>query len=416
MRVYLSNVGCKLNQAEVEALGRAFAASGHEVVASLQAAEVHVVNSCTVTGRAARDSRKTARRGRAANPGMRTVLTGCHATYDPSEASRLDGVDLVVGNREKERLVELVEEALPGLSPPALVMSAVPRPRTRVAVKIQDGCPMHCAFCVIPMTRGASSSRPLAEVVAEVRRLVAVGAPEVVLTGVQISSYRHDGRRLADVVRAVLAETAVPRLRLSSLAPWEVEGELLGLWSDRRLCRHLHMSLQSGCTATLRRMRRPYTASEYAGALARVRAAVPGVAVTTDVIVGFPGETDDEFSASLAFVAAAGFARVHVFPFSPRRGTRAAGMDDRVEDEVKRTRMAAMLEAARAAEQRFQAAHVGIDAEVLWEERRGRRWVGLTDTYLRVALVSREDLGGEATRVRLAAVDAGILVAEALEA
>ncbi len=406
MRVHLTHLGCKLNQAEIERLGRDFVAAGHQVVGSLAEADLHVVNSCTVTQGAAKGSRQEAgraRRGAAEGNGrtIRTVLTGCYATGSPAEAARLAGVDLVVPNPDKERLVSLVHAAFPEFREheqdepiPCASRSQAAAGNTRALVKIEDGCNMRCSFCIIPSTRGAQRSRPAPEILAEVRALLGRGFREIVITGVQISAYRWEGLRLADLVREILAGTGVPRLRLTSIAPWDLDERLLDLWrgwredaahpAGRRLCRHLHLSLQSGATPTLRRMRRPYTAESYLALLATVRAAVPGVALTTDVIVGFPGETEEEFAASLATVEAAGFARVHVFPFSARPGTAAAAMPDQVEPGFRKKRMERMLAAAERAEQAFRGAHLGERTTVLWEKPKDGMGQGLTDHYLRV--------------------------------
>ncbi len=402
VRVHLTNLGCKLNQAESEALARRFAAAGHRLVPTLEEADLHVVNSCTVTHVAARDSRKAARRGGRLERRVRTVLTGCHVAADPQGAAALAGVDLVVPNHEKELLVERVHEAFPeaavlGAEGPAPV-PYVPLAfgNSRALVKIEDGCDMACAFCVIPATRGRQRSRPADEVVREVAALAAGGFAEVVVTGVQISSYRDGATGLYELVARLLAETEVPRLRLTSIAPWQFDPRLLELFAGGRLCRHVHLSLQSGCDATLKRMRRPYDGRRFAGLVREIRAAVPGVAVTTDVIAGFPGETDGEFERSLELCRRLEFARLHAFPFSVRPGTAAAAMPNQLPDAVKRRRMAALLEVARDGRRRFERGQIGAVTEALWERRREGRWQGTTDNYLRV--VSAD--GGAASPAR----------------
>jgi len=416
VRVYFTNLGCKLNQAEIESFARDFLAAGHEVVGSLSEAELHVVNSCTVTQTAARSSRKAAGRGRRSGPGtLRTVLTGCYAS-DPTSAARLAGVDLVVPNADKDRLLERVHAAFPDAVPEtAEAESGIPVPyvplpfgNTRALLKVEDGCNMRCAFCIIPQTRGRQRSRPPAELIAEARSLTAAGYRELVVTGVQISAYRWEGKGLFELATALLRESGAPRLRLTSIAPWDLDERLLTLWSDRRssslLCRHLHLSLQSGATATLRRMRRPYTADAYARLLDRVRAAIPGVAVTTDVIVGFPGETAAEFEESLAFVESAAFAKIHAFPFSPRPGTEAAALPDPVHPTVLHERMERMLATAAQAETAFRRAALGQRATVLWERPRNGMGQGLTDNYIRVFSPAGAALWNRFSEVELAAV------------
>jgi len=409
MRVFLSNLGCKLNQAELEQLGRRFLAAGHQLVGSLVEADLHVLNSCTVTHVAARDSRKLARRGRRLNPALRTVLTGCYVDSDPGEAARLAGVDLVVPNRDKDRLLERIREefradpSVPGAVGPVPV-PYVPLEfgNSRALVKVEDGCNMRCSFCIIPLMRGSQRSRPLPEILDEVRALAAGGYQEVVITGVQISSYRWQAQGLFELTQTLVEQTEIPRLRLTSIAPWQFDRRLLDLFSSQRLCRHLHLSLQSGSSDTLRRMRRPYAADEFADLVDHLRRQISSIAITTDVIVGFPGESDAEFEESLDFARQVGFARLHAFPYSARSGTEAADLPQQVPSGVKRERMQRMLAVARESQRQFERAHVQTTAEVLWEYRRNGAWHGMTDNYLRVVLESDDDLAHRITPVQLA--------------
>ena len=410
MRIYLTNLGCKLNQAELEKLGRKFLAAGHEVVQRLEDADVQVVNTCTVTHGAARTSRKVARRGRRRNPSLKTVLTGCYVNEDPERAANLNAVDLVVPNQRKDELVDAVEEAFgSGVSAPALPIPYVPLSfgNTRGLVKVEDGCNMRCSFCIIPFTRGRQQSRPLEDCVAEVRALAEGGYREVVVTGVQISSYRSDGDRLFDLVEAMLKETPVERLRLTSIAPWQLDRRLLGLFENRRLCRHFHFSLQSGSSETLRRMRRPYSAEQYRDLVEEVRGEIPGVAITTDVIVGFPGETSAEFEESLEFVEEMSFAKAHIFPYSSRPGTAASELPDPVDVPLIKERMGRMLAVAKQGEEQFWAAQLGSLEPVLFEASKGGIWQGLTDNYVRVYAESEDSLFNRLLPARLTALTEG---------
>ena len=410
MRVFLTNLGCKLNQAELESLARKFLAEGHQIVGDLAAADLHVVNSCTVTHVAARDSRKIARRGRRLNPEMRTVLTGCYVDSDPAEARALAGVDLVVPNADKDNLLDRIRLAFPANLPDPVPTHQLPYAplefgNSRALVKIEDGCNMPCAFCIIPSTRGAQRSRAPQEIVSEVRGLAGAGFQEIVLTGVQISSYRFDGLRLYDLTTLLLDTTDVPRVRLTSIAPWQFDFRLLDLVSSGRVCRHFHLSLQSGCDRTLERMRRPYTSAEFAELVTSIRRAVPGVALTTDLIIGFPGETDSEARSSLRFTEEIGFARIHAFPYSVRKGTEAAEMSEQVPYDLKRDRMAAALELARTSERHFLHEQIGTETQVVFERTRGAGRMGTSDNYLRVFSETPGSVGTSVESVRIDRVE-----------
>ncbi|MEE2776833.1 MAG: MiaB/RimO family radical SAM methylthiotransferase [Acidobacteriota bacterium] len=403
MRVFLSNLGCKLNQSETDSFARRFLAHGHEVVGSLAVADLHVVNSCTVTHLAARDSRKAARRGARQGSGVRTVLTGCYASAAQVEARGLSGVDLVVPNADKDRLVELVEQRF-GIesAAPTVPASFVPLSfgPTRALLKVEDGCGMACSFCIIPSTRGPQRSRPIDEVVAEAQNLERAGYREIVVTGVQISAYRDDGLRLPGLLERLLDATRSCRFRLTSIAPWDFAPDLVELLQHPRVCRHVHLSLQSGSESVLTRMRRPYSPQAYSGLVAQLRREVAGIAVTTDVIVGFPGETDVEFEESRRFVAELEFSRVHAFTYSAREETSAAALPDPVAHATKKERMQRMLSTARAGAAHFLDLQAGLIGTALWEEQRRGRWRGMTGNYVRVFVDSANDLRGLLTPVR----------------
>ncbi len=419
MKIYLSTLGCKLNESELEAWTRRFAQDGNEIVATPAEAEVCVLNTCAVTHIAARKSRQLARQLARANPAARIVLTGCFADIAPAEARALPNVALLVPSADKDRLAGIAAERLAigdlkagiedwdSLVPSPEVSLPASHLRTRAFVKVQDGCNMRCAYCIIPLARGDSRSRSRAAIVAEVQALVAQGYNEIVLTGVQISAYRAS---LRDLVAAILAETNTPRLRLTSIAPWDLDETLLDLFHDPRLCRHLHLSLQAGCDAVLRRMRRPYTTAQFAQAVELARAKIPEVGITTDVIVGFPGETETEFAESAAFVERMQFARVHVFPFSPRAGTVAATLPAQVAPAIKEARARTMQVVADASQRAFAQTLIGRVVHVLWETQTAGMWSGYTDNYVRVEAASGNDLRNRFTRARVVrALPEGVL-------
>ncbi len=417
MRVCLTNLGCKLNQAELEHLARDFADAGYLVTGDLAQADLHVVNTCTVTHVAARDSRKVARRGRRLNPAIRTVLTGCYVASDPQEARRSTGADLIVPNHEKADLLAAVETAFPEVARPQIATDRDPPyappefGNARALVKIEDGCNMPCAFCIIPQTRGRQRSRAPEAILDEVTRLTEAGFPEVVVTGVQISAYRHRGGGLYELTTRLLEETGTRRLRLTSIAPWQFDRRLLGLFDTGRLCRHFHLSLQSGSDRTLERMKRPYSTSAFRALLGHIRDRVPNVAITTDVIAGFPGESESDFEAGLEFVRTAGFARVHVFPYSPRPGTTAATMAGQVDPDVRKNRVRRLLAVASEAERTFVGNSIGQTAEVLWEARKNGAWRGTSDNYIRVVARSDRELSRQLTRSRIIGRNGDVAVA-----
>lgn len=400
MKIYLDTIGCRLNQSEIETMARQFRVAGHEIVASPEHAELAVVNTCAVTNDAASVSRSKIRQiGRA---GVKEIIaTGCWATLQPAQATNLPNILRVVPNDRKDDLVPDILNLQPetfDLEP----ISRQPLPglhrRTRAFIKVQDGCDNHCTFCITTVARGESRSRPVADVILDIQSALDGGTNEIVLTGVHLGSWGQDlspslktasGSHLRDLIQVILRETDAPRLRLSSLEPWDLDADFFSLWTDSRLMPHLHLPLQSGCGSTLRRMARKTTPESFRRLVAAARDVMPHVAITTDIIAGFPGETEDEFAESLAFVQEMNFAGGHVFTYSSRPGTGAAKMKGQVAPELRKKRNHILREALDQSERNYRQQFIGQTMSVLWESTSemgewGWQMEGLTGNYLRV--------------------------------
>jgi threonylcarbamoyladenosine tRNA methylthiotransferase MtaB len=391
--VALDCLGCKLNQAEVQQLTGHLAAAGYRIVPPEEKADIYILNTCTVTHIADRKSRQLLRQARRRHPAAQLVAIGCYAGRAANELARIEGVELVLDNEQKWRLPELLEAAGPRKKPPAAPESPdYSRQRTRAFLRVQDGCRNFCAYCIVPLVRSREASVPAAEVLAQVRERLAAGFMEVVLTGTEIGAYASEGIALKGLLERILAETDIPRLRLSSLQPHQITTGLAGLWKNPRLCPHFHLSLQSGSDAVLKRMKRRYHTEDYRRAVALIRESIPDVAITTDVIVGFPGETDTEFRQTYDFCRRIKFARIHVFPYSPRPGTAAADLPQQIAEQVKKERSRQMLSLAKESSQGFQQQFLSRTLEVLWEQQANGIWSGLTGNYIKVYTKSSNDL------------------------
>lgn len=403
-RVALASLGCKLNQAEIESLTRQFAEAGYELVSPAEEADVYVLNTCTVTHTADSKSRHLLRLAHSRNPDARLVAIGCYAERAPQKLAGIEGVELVVSNEHKNNLLRLLREEgyLDNPVDTEAGQGYGNGHRTRSFIKIQDGCNNFCSYCIVPLVRGSETSVPAGQVVSDISQRVAAGVKEVVLTGTEVGSYDGGGINLTNLLKRILVETDIVRLRLSSLQPQEVSPELIGLWRDSRLCPHFHLSLQSGSNTVLGRMKRQYSTDDYQRAVSQIRDIVSEAAITTDVMVGFPGETEEEFGESLDYCRQMEFARIHVFPFSPREGTGAADMTRLVADKIKDRRSREMLALAKESAHNFNARFLGSTRPVLWEKRSGDRvWSGLTDNYIKVYAESTEDLTNKLLMVKL---------------
>ena len=402
MQVRLESIGCRLNIGEIDAMARGLAAAGHRVVGPGSAADLCILNTCTVTAVASRKSRHLIRQLKRANPTAAVIVTGCDAELAPSEIADI-GVDLVIGNTNKERLLELAEaEGLlyrTSADPDAQVLfEPGDSTRTRAFLKVQDGCDNRCTFCVVTIARGAGRSVPADTVVNEICELQQLGYREVVLSGVHLGSYGHDlGDRhgLQHLIKRLLTESGIERLRLSSLEPWDLDAGFFEAFSNPRLLPHLHLPLQSGCDETLKRMARRTSRAEFSTLVAGARRKVPEIAISSDIIVGFPGETDEEFEQSIDLVEELAFSRLHIFRYSRRDGTPAAKMGAHVRGPVARERSRRMHALAADLERRFNSTLVGCTADVLWETAEDHgdalRWSGLTPNYVRVTATTPPD-------------------------
>ncbi len=398
MKVYLNSIGCRLNQSEIETMGRRLIAQGHQLVSDPALADKVIINTCAVTSQAARDARSQTRRIQRLNPGSEIFLTGCYATIAPADLEKLNGTVRVIANKDKSNLVQMLDPQIPAELP---VYDRDPVAReyligqagnTRAFVKVQDGCNNHCTFCVTTIARGASESRDLAKIIAEIQAMSAAGYQETVLTGVHLGSYGKDLEsqlNLKDLVKAILHHTDIPRLRLSSLEPWDLSPDFFTLWENPRLLPHLHMPLQSGSDKILRRMARHTSRRAFRQLVNSARDQIADLSISTDLILGFPGETEFDFEQTLEYVGEIAFARLHAFTYSPRPGTAAAKMPGQIENAVKKERTRRMIERGKDLSLAYHQRFDGQTRSVLWETSLGADkedllWSGYSDNYIRV--------------------------------
>jgi threonylcarbamoyladenosine tRNA methylthiotransferase MtaB len=399
MKVHLKTLGCRLNEAELETWAQAFQKSGHQVTRQAETANLIVINSCSVTQDAARKSRHLIRKVHRENPAAKLVVSGCYATLNKQEAEDIMGVDLVVSNQDKDKLVEtaLAElnfDSMPAMSTEPGETSLFTRGRQRAFIKVQDGCRYRCTFCIVTVARGEEKSRAVPEVVAEINALHQQNINEIILTGVHLGGYGSDSDlSLVDLIKAILAETDVPRIRLGSLEPWELTDNFYQLFDNPRLMPHLHLPLQSGSDTVLRRMARRCKTDEFATIVARLRATNPLFNITSDIIVGFPGETEEEWQESLAFIKQTGFGHLHIFTYSPREGTKAATLPNPVPETIKKQRSRDLHQLSDDMRLKFYQDNLSKQFPVLWEaysetvDENKQRVFGYTPNYLKVGCV-----------------------------
>ena len=433
-RVALETLGCKLNLADSEQLSREFLQAGFRLVQPDDETDVYVLNTCTVTHVADRKARQRLRAVRRRLPEAYIVATGCYPERDAAALNALTAVDLVAGNSQKPELVQLIAKRLPERLPtartphllePMPVRTEPPAARSRAFVKIQEGCNDYCAYCIIPKTRGTSRFFAPDAIVADILEREAAGYQEIVLTGTQLGDYgiaqpgdrrqgpdhrdqETEGNPLAALLGTILSATRVPRIRISSLQPQDLTPTLLALWDNSRLCQHFHLPLQNGSDRVLERMRRRYTSDQYVAAVQRVRERMPDSSITTDLIVGFPGETASDFEHTLRLCETLAFADIHVFPYSVRPGTLAAQFKHATPDPLKQERLQRLLSIGKSSSTAHRSRFLGATRPVLWEESAsvdgGLEWNGLTDNYIRIHTRSPHLEQGMITPTKLTAL------------
>jgi len=411
MKIFLDSIGCRLNQSEIEKMAFQFRMAGHEIVSTSENADLVVINTCAVTAAASSDSRQHIRQVAKKSKGQ-TIVTGCWATMEPDVAIRMPTVQSVVENDKKDELVSIVLKNPPDESN-HLMIRREPLPglhrRTRAFIKVQDGCNNYCTYCITRIARGKSRSMPVSEILADITRAELGGTKEVVLSGAQLGSWGRDlnpVQHLSDLLLNIFEASKIPRVRLSSLEPWEVDEHLLDLITHARFCHHLHLPLQSGSTNILQRMGRRINPSQYSETIQEIRNRIPDIAITTDIMVGFPGESEEEFQQSLEFVKAQQFSGGHVFSFSSRVGTPAANYSDHISPDVKKNRSKIMQALINESAQDYRNNFIGHVVQVLWEKTivsSQGDWLmeGLSDNYLRVVAKANEDLWNEFSMVEL---------------
>jgi len=411
MKVFLNMVGCRLNQAEIEHLALSLTESGVEVVSNPEEADEIVINTCCVTAKASADSRKMLRHHKALFPNAHVIGTGCWVSISkdkPTEQHQM--LDQAYDNTQKEQiLLDLIEKASPEIFGSGYYRPNLgSRNRTRGFVKVQDGCDNRCAYCLTQVARGKSVSTDANSVIAYSRKLHNLGVKEIVLTGVQLGSWGKDllpRQSISDLVKKLLDQTETARIRLSSIEPWDVSPELISLFEDPRLCPHLHIPLQSGSDEILRKMNRPMNTARFREILKHIRGANPDIAITTDIICGFPGETEEIFDHSLEFLRDCQFSGGHVFPFSALQGTTAFTMEAQVPHSIRRERTTTVRQVLDEAERAFISRRLGKTAKVLFEGKAKFQgewiWQGWSEDFLKVFAPSEEDLHNQILIVQM---------------
>ena len=402
MKILLKALGCRLNEAELEQWALVFRSNGHQIITEVEQADLVILNSCAVTVDAGRKSRQLTNRLYRQNPEAHLVVTGCYATLNLDEVAESLGVDLVVSNADKDKLPSIVMDKFAVRTMPLIAIepgetSLFLRGRQRAFIKIQDGCRYRCTFCIVTVARGEERSRSIKEIIEEINHFHQQGLQEIVLTGVHVGGYGSDiNSSLHDLVTQILAETDIPRIRFASVEPWDLPEDFFALFDNTRVMPHMHLPLQSGADTVLRRMSRRCKTGDFRQLVEHARSVVSDFNITTDIIVGFPGETEDEWQQSMEFVESIGFGHLHVFSYSPREGTKAARLPNPVQSAIKKQRGQAMRLLGERMKHAMFEAQKGKVTQVLWEKEQSDNngnlvFFGYTPNYLKVQTHVCED-------------------------
>ena len=393
MQIHFRTLGCRLNEAEIESWADKFQEKGHHLTSDPKYADLLVVNTCAVTQEAVKKSRQIIRRVHRNNPKAKLVISGCYPTLDKKTANQLPGIDLIINNKDKEKLVdisirELNLETMPSLSIEPNEVSLFKRGRNRAFIKIQDGCRHKCTFCIVTVARGNERSRKINEITDEINKYHHQGIQEIVLTGVHVGGYGNDNdSNLYELIHAILNNTNIPRIRLASIEPWDLHEKFFSLFANERLMPHMHLPLQSGCNSTLKRMARRCKTDDFRRIANNARTQIKNFNITTDIIVGFPGETNEEWIESLKFIEEIGFSHIHIFTYSAREGTKASAFANQIETPIKKERSKELHKLSKSIRKKILNNEIGKKYSVLWESKdKDNNWFGYTDNYIKVML------------------------------
>lgn len=419
MQIHLTTLGCRLNEAELENWATGFMSQGHAITQSPKQADIVVINTCAVTQDAVRKSRQLIRRTHRNNPTAKLVVSGCYSSLNKTITDEIEGIDLVIPNQNKENLVDITMQQLNMLVMPSVATtpgetSLFKRGRQRAFIKIQDGCRYRCSYCIVTVARGSERSRSIADIVAEINNLSHQGIQEAVLTGVHVGGYGSDiHSNLYELIKTILRETDLPRLRLASVEPWDLPDKFFELFSNPRLMPHMHLPLQSGSDSVLKRMSRRCKTADFKHLIDYARNAITDFNVTTDIIVGFPGETDQDWQESLDFIKQAAFSHIHIFSYSEREGTKAASLPNQISNVVKKQRSVELHQVAADMKQAYLEKHLHREFPILWEgstdinDKTGdKRYFGYTPNFVRVqtTISSVETLTNKIQQTRISSM------------